>query len=111
MLPIKAINVLHVLVQVAAFQPKRQDILKDRENEVTNMEDELFILLKKRVLPKIVIQVADQVRPALLLPARHGVVATVEIGHQHSVVFLEKLLDKRGLSRRRKPEDHMPPIS
>ena len=87
------------------LQPVAINRLQDRHEQSLDLHGERLQFLVERSLPEVVVDVADEVDEALLLPARHRVVAGVEIADQHALVSGQHLADDVGLPRLGHAED------
>jgi hypothetical protein len=76
---VEAIHLLLVLPQVQCFQAESLDVLKNWNQYVTHRGDELLILIVERILPKVVVQIPDQVYEALLLREWQCIVPPVKV--------------------------------
>ena len=74
--------------QEAANQPVALNILDNRHQQITEGRDELLVFGVEWVLPKIVVQVPDEMHQALLLPTCYRVVTAVEVRYQDSLVSI-----------------------
>ena len=67
---VEPIDILVELPQVPGLQPEAIDRLQDRHEQGLDLHGERLQLLVERSLPEVVVDVADEVDEALLLPAR-----------------------------------------
>ena len=81
------------------LQPEAIDRLQDRHEQGLDLHGERLQFLVERGLPEVVVDVADEVDEALLLPAWDAVVAGVEIADQDALVSGQHLADDVGLPR------------
>src|SRR5262249_54537646 len=95
------------LPQVPGLQSEAIDGPKDRDEQRADLHGECLQLLVERSLPEVIVDVADEVDEALLLPAWDAVVAGIEVAHQDAPVAGQHLADDVGFPRLGHPENDM----
>jgi hypothetical protein len=78
-----------MLLQVPRLQSVLVYVVKNGFQQVLDRRHEGLQLFIVRVLPKVFIQVSNQMHPTLLLPTWYGVIAWIEIGYENSFVLAE----------------------
>src|SRR5262249_33307693 len=109
-LVVEPLDLLLELPQVPDLQPKAINRLQDGHEQGLDRHGEPFQFPVKRGRPEVVVDVADQVNEAFLLPARDAVVARVEVADQHTLVACEYLADDVSLPGLGHAEDDVPAI-
>jgi hypothetical protein len=79
--------------------------LKDGYQQQLHLTDKCFICSVVGIIPKVTVEISDEVDQTLLLSAGDGIVAPIEIGNQHALIVRQKLMDNSRLSRLSHSED------
>lgn len=77
---VEAIDPTLVFAKVARLKAKPVNVFENRSEQITDGYDKPLKLLVKWILPKIIVQVPDQMDQAFLLLARKSVVSPIKIG-------------------------------
>ena len=70
-----------VFAEMAGFKTEPLNVFEERNQQITDSRDKPLQLIVEWTLPKIVVQVSDQMDEALLLRAREGIVASIKISY------------------------------
>jgi hypothetical protein len=82
---VEAIDPPTVFAQMAALQAEPLNVFENRNQQITEGHDKSLKFLVKRILPKVIIQVSDQMNKAFLLPAGERVVTSIKVGHDSTL--------------------------
>ena len=82
---VEAIDATTVFAQMAALQAKPLNVFENRNQQITDGHDKALKFLVKRILPKVIIQVSDQMDEAFLLPTGERVVSSIKVGHDSAL--------------------------
>ena len=71
-----------MLTEVTDFETEPFNVLENRSNQITETNDKPLKLIVKWILPKVIVQVSDQMDEAFLLPAGKRIVSSIKIGDE-----------------------------
>jgi hypothetical protein len=67
---VEAINAAAVLAEMPRLQAEPLNVFDNRNQQITESRDKSFQFIVKRIFPKVVVQVSDQMDEAFLLRTR-----------------------------------------
>jgi len=108
---VEGIHAMAMLPQMKSLQPESLSVRKDWQQEITHRGNESFQLDIERILPKIIVQVANQMHKAFLLQTRKRVITAVKIRNEHAPVVGQETIEKARFTTFSQPEDNMLAVS
>jgi hypothetical protein len=82
---VEAIDPRTVFAQMADLKAEPLNVFENRNQQITEGHDKALKFIVKRILPKVIIQVSDQMNKAFLLPAGERVVSSIKVGHDSTL--------------------------
>jgi hypothetical protein len=79
---------------MAGSEAEPSNVFEKRNQQITNSRDKPLQFLIKWILPKIVVQVSDQMNQAFLLPTRERIVSSIKVCHNRALEGGKQWLQK-----------------
>jgi hypothetical protein len=95
-----------VLAEMSSFKPEPLDVFQKRNEQITYRSNEPLEFIVEGILPKIIVQISDEMDKAFLLATRKCVISTIKIGHGGALERGEQRLQKFRLAIGPKLEYH-----
>src|SRR6516165_10633787 len=70
-----------MFAEMAGFKAEPLNVFENRNQQITNSHDKPLQFIVKRIFPKIIVQVSDQMDEAFLLRARERIISSIKVGH------------------------------
>src|SRR5260370_31627569 len=91
---------------MAGFEAEPLNVFEKRNQQIADSRDKPLQFIVKWILPKIIVQVSDQMDKAFLLRTRERIVSSIKIGHNGAFESRKQWLQKLRFAIRAQPENH-----
>ena len=103
---IEAINPIPVFAEVPRLEAEPLSVFEKRNQQSTNSRDKALEFVVKWILPKIIVQVPDQMDEAFLLRARKRIISSIKIGYDGALEFGKQWFQEFRFTVRPQPENY-----
>src|SRR5439155_1654279 len=103
---VEAIDQAPVFAQMTGFKTEPLSVFEKRNQQAADRRHKPLKFIVKWILPKIIIQVSDQMDEAFLLPTRKRIVSPIKISDDGTLESGKQWLQKLRLAARPQPKNH-----
>jgi hypothetical protein len=95
-----------VFAEVPRLEAEPLSVFEKRNQQSTNSRDKALEFVVKWILPKIIVQVPDQMDEAFLLRARKRIISSIKIGYDGALEFGKQWFQEFRFTVRPQPENY-----